>query len=169
MAYWALLAKAGLAQGQQAAPGAKADPYGSFSHFMGATNANIFDPFDIFGHSGSNPVNNFLNPAGATLIKGMTPSNNPLPINPNGTPGGGPPGGGMMPTGMSPGQDAGLMSAYATFLRNLGAPPMRGGMGGGTPGGAPVVHTPPGQNFNAMAALSRLGQPGPSNGLYQPR
>lgn len=168
MAWMRLLVGAGMKQGQQSYPGVKADPYGSFSHFMGATNANILDPFDIFGQSGSNPLKNFLNPGGATLIPGMTPSNQPLPGPQNGG-GAPPPGGGMMPTGMSPGQDAGLMSAYATFLRNLGAPPMRGGMGGGTPGGAPVVHTPPGQNFNAMAALSRLGQPGPSNGLYQPR
>jgi len=117
-----LIAHLGMAQGQQSLPGVKSDPFGSFSHFMGATNANINDPLNIFGQSGSNPVKNFLNPGGATLIPGLTPSNRPLP-------GGEGAAGGALPfnlqnTGLQAGQLRPMDMAFNNYLRAIGQPRM---------------------------------------------
>ena len=112
------------------------------------------DPLNLYGNK-NNP-GALLFPGQDSTQTGMGPVTNPM-------------------TGGNPG----LMSAYATFLRNLGAPPMqqprqpmpapvggpmRGGGGmdfGGMGAGRPMVPGGAGAGYPGMAALSQLnfGQP----------
>lgn len=112
------------------------DPIGNWITSKGG------DPLNLYGHK-DNP--------GALLFPGQAAGSGPPP-----------PGSGGMMTGLSPGQDNGLMSAYATFLRNLGAPPMRGGgmpgMGGAP---APVTRQPinMGSDMRGAGPMNPVGNP----------
>lgn len=135
------------------------------------------DPGDFFGGNSAQA----MDPIGYDIFNALGIGNwNPLQVATDKIPGfhGNTPGGGDG-TAISPmtGGNAGLMSAYSNFLRNLGAPPMPrqpqpqpgpgGGVGGpmrgggGMGGGRPMVAGGAGAGYPGMAALSQMnfGQP----------
>ena len=123
---------------------------------------DALDPLNIFGGSSSSIGGNIIDPGNVMGANPQLSANGNPRVNGGNVPGFGQPGGGMGPmTGGNPG----LMSAYASFLRNLGAPPMQMQQPQGQPRPMPGPARPAmgggGMGYPGMSALSRMN--------FQPR